>query len=93
MANNLFISYDLFNPGQKYEEVAGAIQSLGPWAKVQKSFWYVKSNFSAEQVAAKVWAVMDGNDSLIVVDTGNSEARWYNLAPEVAELIQSQWSL
>ena len=91
MANNLFISYDLYNPGQNYEKVAGAIKSLGNWAKVQKSFWYAKSNFSASEAAKKVWASMDSNDSLIVVDAKNNDASWYNLSDEVAKYIQDHW--
>jgi hypothetical protein len=42
MANNLFISYDLYNPGQGYEAVIEEIKSLGGWAKVHQSCWYVK---------------------------------------------------
>lgn len=33
--NNLFISYDLKNPGQNYERVMNAIKGLGSWARVQ----------------------------------------------------------
>lgn len=92
MANNLFISYDLYNPGQNYEKVAEAIKSLGTWAKVQKSFWYVKSNYTASKAAEIVWAAMDRNDSLIVVDATNNNCFWYNLDPQVAQFIKDQWS-
>ncbi len=47
--NNLFISYDLNVPGQRYDQVIEAIKKLGNWAKVQKSFWYVSSSLSAEE--------------------------------------------
>lgn len=53
MANNLFISYDLFTPGKDYSTVIEAVKSLGSWAKVHKSFWYVKSSLSCEQAAKK----------------------------------------
>ena len=43
MANNLFVSYDLYAPGQNYEKVIEAIKSKGAWAKVQKSLWYLKT--------------------------------------------------
>lgn len=91
MANNLFISYDLFVPGQGYDKVAAAIKSLGTWAKIQMSFWYVKSNHSANKAAELVWATMDANDSLIVVDATNNNAVWYNLKPEVSKFIQDHW--
>jgi hypothetical protein len=91
MANNLFISYDLYNPGQNYEKVAAAIRSLGSWAKMQKSAWYVKSQLSVSNAAEIIWASMDRTDSLIVVDAINNNAAWYNLSDEVARHIQNQW--
>lgn len=89
--NNLFISYDLNNPGQGYEKVADAIKSLGNWARVHKSFWYVKSNSTASQAAEIVWKVMDQNDTLIVVDATHNDACWYNVSDEVSEFIQNKW--
>jgi hypothetical protein len=91
MANNLFISYDLYSPGQNYEKVAQAIKSLGTWVKVQKSFWYVKSNYTASKAAEIVWAAMDPNDSLIVVDATNNNTYWYNLDPQVSQWIKDWW--
>ncbi|HCF4144662.1 MULTISPECIES: hypothetical protein [Pseudomonas] len=93
MANNLFISYDLSYPGQHYERVAEAIKKMGAWAKVQKSCWYVNSPYSAEYVAKQVWASMDSNDNLIVVDASNNDAYWYNLDPQVSSHLQAQWRL
>ncbi|MGO4893179.1 hypothetical protein [Flavobacterium sp. W21_SRS_FM6] len=91
MSNNLFISYDLHVVGQNYTAVAEAIKSLGSWAKVQQSVWYVNSAFTAAQAAKKVWGHMDNNDSLIVVDATNNDASWYNLSDEVAQHIQRNW--
>lgn len=91
MANNLLISYDLYSPGQNYEDVADAIKSLGNWAKVHLSFWYVNSNYTASEASKKVWAVMDSNDSLIVVDATNNDASWYNLKPNVSDFIKNHW--
>jgi hypothetical protein len=93
MANNLFISYDLYHPGQNYEEVIEEIKSLGNWAKVQKSFWYVNSHYTASQARDKVWAKMDGNDSLLVVDATNNSAAWQNLSEEVSRYIQEHWNI
>ena len=91
MANNLFISYDLYQPGQNYELVAKAIKELGSWAKVQKSFWYVRSNLSSSLACQRVWRSMDNNDSLIVVDATNNTATWQSISPEVAKFIQQAW--
>lgn len=93
MANNLFISYDLNSPGQDYSRVIEAIKSLGNWAKVQKSLWYVKSNYTASQAVDAVWKVMDKNDSLIVVDATNKNAAWQNLSDEVSKYIRDHWHI
>ncbi|WP_084615864.1 hypothetical protein [Solimonas flava] len=92
MANNLFVSYDLINPGQKYEAVIAEIKKLGSWAKVHYSLWYVNSSYSASDAVSKVWAVMDSNDKLLVVDATNGAAAWQNLSDEVANHIKDQWT-
>ena len=91
LSNNLFISYDLNAPGQNYERVIAAIKSTGNWAKVQKSFCYMSSELTAEQMLARVWAVMDLTDSLIVVDVTHQLAAWQNLSPLVSDHIQAHW--
>lgn len=91
MANNLFISYDLNSTGQNYTAVAEAIKSLGAWAKVHKSVWYVNSHLSADEAANRVWASMDSNDNLIVIDASNNHAHWYNMSDEIAQQIQNNW--
>jgi hypothetical protein len=91
MANNLFISYDLYEPGKNYEAVSSAIKELGSWARVQKSFWYVRSQFGAQQAAEYVRRSMDANDSLIVIDSANNNACWFNLSHEVSTFLRDQW--
>ncbi|MGP6424594.1 MULTISPECIES: hypothetical protein [unclassified Pseudomonas] len=92
MANNLFISYDLRSPGQSYSRVIEAIKSLGPWAKVQESVWYVNAALTAEFAAKHVRAEMDENDRLIVVDASNNDAYWFNLTESVAKHMQNNWN-
>lgn len=91
MSNNLLVSYDLNASGQNYDAVINVIKSLGNWAKIQKSVWYVNSSFNAELAAKKVYASMDNNDSLIVLDASNNDAYWYNLSDEVGLYIQRHW--
>lgn len=91
MANNLVISYDLYNPGQDYATVIDTIKTLGSWAKIHKSVWYVNSNHTAAQAVAKIWPVMDKNDSLFVVDATNNSASWQNLSDTVANHIKNEW--
>lgn len=90
MANNLFITYDLIKT-KNYPAVHDAIKSLGSWAKVTESNWYVNSNYSAQDAAKKVMAAMDNDDKLIVVDSTNNSASWYNLTKEVENHIKDQW--
>jgi len=91
MANNLFVSYDLHQPGQNYDAVIAEIKKLGSWAKVHYSLWYVKSQLSASDASKQVWAVMDRNDRLIVIDATNNNASWYNLDNEVSQFIHDNW--
>ncbi|NOI16500.1 hypothetical protein [Vibrio hepatarius] len=91
MANNLFISYDLNSPNQDYSSLIAEIKTLGDWAAVQRSMWYVNSNFTPQQAAEKLRSKMDANDSLIVINTVNNEAYWFNLSDEVAKHIQHFW--
>lgn len=90
--NNLFISYDLKNPGQNYDRVIAAIKGLGAWAKVQYSLWYVSSNYTATQAAEIVRRAQDTNDTLIVIDATNNDASWYGLSAEVSEHVQKHWN-
>ena len=91
MANNLFVSYDLIQPGQNYETIIAEIKKLGNWAKVHYSLWYVKSQLTASEASKQVWAVMDRNDKLIVFDTTNNNAFWYNLSDDVSQHLKDQW--
>lgn len=91
MANNLHISYDLYSPGQSYDKVIAAIKELGGWAKIHKSFWYVKSSYSAAQARDHVGKAMDANDSLYVVDSTNNDAAWRNVSTEVSDFIIGRW--
>jgi hypothetical protein len=93
MANNLHISYDLNTPGKNYDKVIERIKTLGSWAKVHKSFWYVDSTLTASQACAKVWEVMDSNDTVYVVDATNNIAAWQNLPEAVSKHIQSKWNI
>ena len=64
---NLFIAYDLVDPGQNYTAVIERIKTLGDHAHLQLSFFYVRSQYDMETAHAAVRAVMDPNDRLAVV--------------------------
>jgi hypothetical protein len=90
MANNLFVTYDLIKT-KDYEAVYKAIKSLGNWAKVTESNWYVNSAYTTEQAARIVRAAMDNDDKLIVVDAKNNSFHCYNILPEVVKFMQNHW--
>ena len=93
MANNLFISYDLSDPDTNFEKVSAEIQKLGDWAQVQPTLWFVKSQFTSEQVASLLWPSLNQqNDSLTVIDTSNNTANWQNIAQDVAEFFAQNWA-
>ncbi|EHR7860902.1 hypothetical protein ACWLRU_003050 [Vibrio parahaemolyticus] len=92
MGNNLFIMYDLNTPNQEYTKVIDEIKSLGDWASVQRSTWYVNTAISASDAAQRISKVMDPTDTLLVVDALNNESYWYNLSDEVANHIKHFWN-
>jgi len=91
VANNLHISYDLMESGKNYEEVIAKIKELGNWAKIEYSFWYVNSTYTAAQARDHVKSVLDNNDKLYVVDASNGSAAWHGLSDEVGNFIRDKW--
>jgi hypothetical protein len=92
LANNLHISYDLKVPGQNYETVIAKIKELGSWAKIEYSFWYVNSEYTAAQARDYIKPALDASDSLYVIDATNGSAAWQGLSNEVSEFIRDKWS-
>ncbi|WP_372740050.1 CRISPR-associated protein Cas2 [Neptunomonas sp.] len=92
MSNNLIVSYDLNIAGQKYDAVIECIKTLGSWAKVQRSVWYLSTNYSEQAAADMIYKVMDSNDSLLVVNASRNEASWYGVSDDVAVFIKDQWT-
>ena len=77
MACNIFIAYDLMHPGQNYEAVRNEIKSLGPWHQFQLSLFYVHTDLTPHQAYDRVFAVMDSNDRLAVIDaSGGVVSTW-----------------
>ncbi len=89
--NNYFISYDLNVPGKDYSKAIEAIQAVGNWARVHKSFWYVSSALSLEQVYAQIAYAFDGSDQFMVVHANG--ARWNTLPSEVSDFMLKNWNL
>lgn len=66
--SNLFIAYDLNQPGQNYDAVRDAIKSLGRWHQFQYSLFYVSTNMTAYDAYTILVATLDGNDRLAVIE-------------------------
>ncbi|WP_029569533.1 hypothetical protein [Pantoea ananatis] len=90
MANNLFVTYDLIKT-KDYPAVHNAIKTLGNWAKLTESNWYVSSNYNSQQAANIIRAAMDNDDKVIVVDATNNNSYSYNIVTEATKQMQDNW--
>lgn len=72
MVHNLFIAYDLMQPGQNYKAVQHRIEQLGAWYKLQYSLYYVQSDLDMKAAHDFVRAAMDSGDNLAVIDARNA---------------------
>lgn len=61
-----FISYDLNNPGQNYDDLIEAIKKYGTYCKVNKSDWIIVSNDEAKTIRDNLNKYLDSNDRLFV---------------------------
>lgn len=89
MSYNLFISYDLNSASQDYTAITDRIGSLGSGVKIQKSHWYVNSNFSAKEARDLLTCVTDTNDNVIVIDVTKGSAAWCGLDDNASSFINS----
>ena len=91
MAFNLFIAYDLREPGQNYDAVQDQIKALGRWHQFQYSLFYVHSQHSPIEAYARVAAVMDGNDRLAVINAESGMvSNWDNPPIDAINTIWTQ---
>ena len=82
------ITYDLSNPGQKYEVLLKRIKSYPTWARLGGSAYIIISNQSPVQIRDYLRSVLDWNDK-IFVGAIRSPAAWYNLGDEVAQWLNN----
>lgn len=89
MKNNILVTYDLNKSGQNYDSLIENIKTLGAWAKIQQSVWYIHTSYSSQEVLDILSKVTDYNDSLFVAELTN--ANWLGLSDKVTKFIQEQW--
>jgi hypothetical protein len=92
MANNLFVSYELRRNREARDAVLQLIHEFGNSANVHGCLWYVHSTCSAKDVCDSLCAVMNPDDSLMVIDATNVDAAWQNVDSEVAQFILDHWT-
>lgn len=74
-----FVTYDLNDPGQNYEDVIQAIKdaSTGVWCSYWKSSYLIKSNYqTAQEVFNKIEPHLDKNDKCLVIEVKNNKQGW-----------------
>ena len=85
VSNNLFIAYDLMSPGQNYDRVREAIESLGTFWQFQFSLYYVHTSLRAADAFALVSGAMDSNDRLaVIIADGGIVTNWDH--PPISEI-------
>lgn len=88
----MLISYDLVNPGQKYEKLYEAIKAeANGYLPVLDSAWLIGSSSTVQQVTDRLRsAALDDNDEILVIDvTRDARAGWLNKAKW--EWISTDW--
>lgn len=66
--STLLIAYDLNRPTQNYTDLIEAIKALGAWWHHLDSTWLVATSLTPAQARQRLYALMDNNDELLVID-------------------------
>lgn len=88
--NNLFISYDLYKPDRDYSDLYEAIKALGPeWCKVKLTVWFVRTDLDAVTARDRLWARMQAQDKLIVINASSDNGAWCNV--DHSDYLKQHW--
>ncbi len=82
------VTYDLKEPGQRYDDLIAKIKNYGSWAKLGYSCFLISTNDTVVQVRDRLKEVLDANDKLYV-GQASSPAAWSNLPEDVSNWIKS----
>ena len=78
---NLFIAYDLMQPGQNRDAVRDAIKSSRQWRQFQFSLFHVNTEFPPASDYAIVDQHIDASDRLAVINSDSGViSNWKNRA-------------
>lgn len=81
------VSYDLVEPGQKYEQLLALIKQEPAWARLGGSAYLVDSDETAVALRDKYRRVIDNND-ILYVGVVKAPAAWIGLSNEVSNWIK-----
>ena len=72
------VTYDLNNPGQRYDDVIQAIKeaSTGVWCTYWESSYLIQSNLSVQQVFDRIAHHLDSNDKLLIIEVKENYQGW-----------------
>lgn len=72
------VTYDLNNPGQRYDDVIQAIKeaSTGVWCTYWESSYLIQSNLSVQQVFDRIAPHLDSNDKLLIIEVKENYQGW-----------------
>ncbi|MCY4304939.1 MAG: hypothetical protein OXC62_09225 [Aestuariivita sp.] len=90
MAYNLFIAYDLINPGQNYEQVKDRIKELGQYYHFQLSLFYVHTTFTPGDAWNHISKALDANDRLAVINAASGIVSNWDYPP--VDAINAIWN-
>jgi hypothetical protein len=82
------VSYDLIEPGQRYDDLINLIKQEKVWAKLGGSAYLIESSMTAVELRDRYKEVLDGNDKLYV-GAVTTPAAWYGLSDQVSEWIKN----
>ena len=80
------ITYDLYKPGQNYDELIKAIKTYY-WCKIAESAWVVTTTKSSSEIRDHLKSKIDKNDKLFVGKL-TGEAAWYGESDDVTKWLK-----
>lgn len=82
------VSYDLSNPGQRYEDLLQRIKAYPKWARLGGSAYIIVTSQDPVQIRDNLKINFDFNDKLFIGSI-SPPAAWYNLGDEVSQWLNS----
>ena len=89
MDNIYIVSYDLSDPGQRYDELISKIKESSAWAKLGGSSYLLKSNKEPTTLRDYDQQSLDSTDKLYIGKV-SAPAAWCGMPQDVSDWIRKQ---